>query len=54
MLRGARGAIAAEKADGKTLAAVIAAKPTTAWDEQWGQGFVPPELFIESIYRSLD
>ncbi len=54
MLRGARGAVAAEMADGKTLAAVIAAKPTTAWDDQWGQGFVNPDLLVESIYKSLD
>jgi hypothetical protein len=36
-------------AGGKTLAAVQAAKPTAEWDAAWGNGFIKPDRFVESI-----
>lgn len=36
----------------KTLAQVIAAKPTSAYDAAWGNGFLKPEQFVEIVYTS--
>lgn len=30
-----------------------AAKPTAAWDEKLGQGFMKPDVFLEIVYKSL-
>jgi glyoxylase-like metal-dependent hydrolase (beta-lactamase superfamily II) len=38
---------------GKTLAEVQVAKPTAAWDEKWGKGFLKPDMFTEIVYTSL-
>jgi len=40
-------------AAGKTLAEVQAAKPTQAFDEKWGKGFLKPEQFVAVAYASL-
>jgi hypothetical protein len=40
-------------AAGKTLAEVQAAKPTAAYDETWGKGFLKPEQFVAVAYASL-
>lgn len=36
----------------KTLAQVIAAKPTRDYDAQWGNGFLKPDAFTEIVYTS--
>jgi hypothetical protein len=36
----------------KTLAQVIAAKPTKDYDAAWGNGFLKPEQFVEIVYAS--
>ena len=36
----------------KTLAQVIAAKPTRDFDKAWGKGFLKPEQFVEIVYTS--
>ena len=36
----------------KTLAQVIAAKPTKEFDEKWGNGFLKPDQFVEIVYAS--
>jgi len=38
---------------GKTLAQVIASKPTAKYDEVWGKGFLAPEKFVEMLYGNL-
>jgi glyoxylase-like metal-dependent hydrolase (beta-lactamase superfamily II) len=38
---------------GKTLAEAIAARPSAAWDEELGGGFIKPDRFVEFIYKSL-
>ena len=40
-------------AAGKSLDEVKAAKPTAAWDEKLGQGFMKPDVFLGIVYKSL-
>jgi cyclase len=37
----------------KTLAQVIAAKPTKDYDGKWGNGFLKPDQFVEVVYTSI-
>ncbi len=53
MLAEARANVAMLKADGKSLADTIAAKPTAKYDDALGTGFIKPPQFIEFIYTSL-
>jgi len=36
----------------KTLAQVIAARPTKDYDAKWGNGFLKPDQFAEIVYTS--
>ncbi|MFN0182004.1 MAG: MBL fold metallo-hydrolase [Gemmatimonadales bacterium] len=38
---------------GKTLAQVLAAKPTASWDAKWGAGFMKPDDFVSIVFESL-
>jgi hypothetical protein len=38
---------------GRTLEDVTAAGLTRPWDDTWGRGFIRPNAFVESVYRSL-
>ncbi len=38
---------------GQTMEEVIAAKPTRAFDEKWGNGFLPPNQFAKLVYMDL-
>jgi glyoxylase-like metal-dependent hydrolase (beta-lactamase superfamily II) len=49
MLTGARDRVRAAAAGGKPLGEVQAAKPTAEWDAAWGNGFIKPDRFVESI-----
>jgi glyoxylase-like metal-dependent hydrolase (beta-lactamase superfamily II) len=53
MLAGVRDKMKPLVAAGKTLAEVQAAKPTAAWDEAWGKGFLKPEQFVAVAYAAL-
>ena len=53
MLAGVRDKVKPLVAAGKTLAEVQAAKPTQAFDETWGKGFLKPEQFVAVAYASL-
>jgi glyoxylase-like metal-dependent hydrolase (beta-lactamase superfamily II) len=53
MLAGVRDKMKPLVAAGKTLAEVQAAKPTQAFDEKWGKGFLKPEQFVAVAYASL-
>jgi cyclase len=53
MLTGVRDKVAALLAQKKTLAEVIAAKPTSTWDATYGRGGARPDQFVEMVYRSL-
>jgi glyoxylase-like metal-dependent hydrolase (beta-lactamase superfamily II) len=53
MLAGVRDKVKPMVTAGKTLAEVQAAKPTAAWDEKWGKGFLKPEQFVGIAYSAL-
>ncbi|AEU36113.1 MBL fold metallo-hydrolase [Granulicella mallensis] len=53
MLVGIQSRVAALKANGATLEAVIAARPTEPFDDKWGRSFIPPELFTENVYEGV-
>ena len=38
---------------GKSLAEVLAAKPTRALDEKWGKGFFTGDFFIHMLYQGM-
>jgi glyoxylase-like metal-dependent hydrolase (beta-lactamase superfamily II) len=48
-----RAAVAAAVADGKTLEETLAMKPSAAYDEKWGGGFINPERFVTTLWNSL-
>ena len=53
MLAVVSGNIRGQIKAGKTLAQVIASKPTTKYDAVWGKGFLAPEKVVEMIYGNL-
>lgn len=53
MLVGVRDAIAAEMVGDKSLEQLIAAKPTAAYDAEWGGGFIQPDQFVTIVYSDL-
>lgn len=53
MLAGVRDKMKPLITAGKTLAEVQAAKPTQAFDEKWGKGFLKPEQFVAVAYAAL-
>ena len=48
-----RDAVAALKQQGKTLAEVVAAKPTEKYDSTYGAGFMKPEAFLGLVYQGV-
>jgi len=54
MLRGIRNRVAALIAEGKPLEEVQAAKPSAPYDEDFGDGFIKPDVFVSFVYDSLD
>lgn len=46
-----REKVAAMKRQGRSLAEVIAAKPSARTDAEWGNGFMTPALFLEWCYQ---
>jgi cyclase len=53
MLQGFADSIGKLKAEGKSLAQAVAAKPTKAFDAKLGGKFISPEQLITAIYKSL-
>jgi glyoxylase-like metal-dependent hydrolase (beta-lactamase superfamily II) len=51
MLVAIRKNVAQLKAQGKSLAEVVAAKPTSAYDKKWGQFVIDPDFFTRLVYR---
>jgi glyoxylase-like metal-dependent hydrolase (beta-lactamase superfamily II) len=41
------------KTGGRTLQEVVAAKPTSDLDAQWGKGFMQPNDFVAIVYATL-
>lgn len=50
MLADVAGRVKALVAAGKSLTETLAAKPSAAYDEQWGKGFIKPERFVTMLY----
>jgi cyclase len=38
---------------GQTESQVLAARPTSEFDDRWGHGRVPPEIFVREVYAAL-
>jgi cyclase len=38
---------------GETESQVLAAHPTSEFDDRWGHGRVPPEIFVHEVYAAL-
>ncbi len=53
MLKDIRKNVAELKADGKSLEATIAAKPSAKYDAKNGVAFIKPEQIVTAIYNSL-
>jgi len=53
MLTAVKGRVAREIRRGKTLEAVIAARPTQDFDPAWGKRLLKPEQFVAIVYSSL-
>jgi glyoxylase-like metal-dependent hydrolase (beta-lactamase superfamily II) len=53
MLVGIRQNVAALKKQGRSLNETIAAKPTAAYDQKWGQFLITPALFTSLVYRGV-
>lgn len=53
MLIATRGAVAALKQQGKSIEETIAAKPTAAFDDQWGKGFMNAETYTRLVYQGV-
>ena len=53
MLTAVRDRVAALKASGKALADVQAAKPSAAYDAEWGGGFMKADDFVALVYSTL-
>ncbi len=53
MLLATRASVAALKQQGKTIDETLAAKPTAAFDDSWGKGFMNPETFTRLVYQGV-
>lgn len=48
-----REKVATLKKQGRSLHEVVAAKPTAAWDAQWGGGFMSPAMFAGLVFEGV-
>ena len=53
MLNQIRNKIVQQIKSGKTLEEIIESKPTQRFDEEWGDGFLTPNKFVELVYKDL-
>ena len=53
MLVAIRANVAALKKQGRSLQETIAAKPTAAYDEKWGQFLTTPAAFTSLVYAGV-
>lgn len=51
MLQTVRERLVERIEQGQSLAEIQAAGITAEWDEDWGGGFIPPERWVEMLYR---
>jgi cyclase len=48
-----RDRVQKQKAAGKKLEEVLAAKPSAEYDAAWGKGFMNPDQFVTLVYTTL-
>jgi len=48
-----RDKVAKLKKEGRTLDEIVAAKPTAAWDDKWGTGFMSPRMFTGLVFEGV-
>ena len=53
MLSTVRDRVAAAIERGRSLEEIVAGKPTAEYDEEWGDGFIPPDRWVGMIHGSL-
>ncbi len=53
MLQTLYARIKALQEQGKTMEQVVAAKPTADYDDQWGNGFLGPDQWVQIVYSTL-
>jgi hypothetical protein len=53
MVKTMRDRVATLVARRRTLAQVVAAKPSAAYDAKWGAGFIKPDQFVTILYNDL-
>lgn len=53
MLASVSTTIKAQIKEGKSMAEVVAAKPTAEFDAVWGKGFLTPQKWVEMLYENL-
>jgi cyclase len=53
MIAAVRGRVQQMIHAGQTESQVLAAHPTSEFDDRWGHGRVPPELFVREVYAAL-
>ena len=53
MLVGVRANVTALKKTGMSLDAIVAAKPTSAYDPVWGGFVISPALFTKVVYEGV-
>ncbi|MGI9265513.1 MAG: MBL fold metallo-hydrolase, partial [Gammaproteobacteria bacterium] len=53
MLAGVAESVQGHIDAGETLDEALAAKPTSEWDEEWGNGFIKPDVMAKVVYEDL-
>ena len=53
MLHDIQVAVEKQISAGKSVEETVAAKPTRAYDDKWGNGFVNPDQFTTLVYTGL-
>ncbi|MBB3168581.1 MBL fold metallo-hydrolase [Simiduia aestuariiviva] len=53
MLNAVHAKVAPLKKAGKSVAEVVALKPTAAFDGKWGKGFLTPDQWVAIIYEAI-
>ena len=53
LLVGTRDKVATLKKQGRSLEEIVAMRPTTAWDDKWGGGFMSPRMFTGLVFEGV-
>ena len=53
LLVSTREKVATLKKQGRSLDEIVAAKPTAAWDDKWGGGFMSPRMFTGLVFEGV-